>query len=79
MTLKNDLEAKKAIFGRDVILKRIKKSEIKTVYVASNCPGKDEVVKNCKANDIECIEMKENSKEVGIICKKPFNIAVVGF
>lgn len=79
MSLKNDLKDKKAIFGRDSALKKIKKGEVKIVYVASNCPGKDEIIRNCKANDVECVELKEDSKQIGIICKKPFNVSVVSF
>ena len=79
MSLKNDITEKKGFFGKDRNIKRIKRGEAKLVYIASDCPDRDEVIRNCKANDVKYIELKENSKEVGIICKKSFNINVVSF
>jgi len=79
MGLKSDLKDKKPFLGREISLKRIKKGEAKKVYLSSNCFNKEEIIKNCKINNIEYEELKETSKEVGILCKKPFNVSVVSF
>jgi len=79
MNLTNDLKTKKPIFGFDVNLKKLKNSKIKTLYVSSNCPNKERLEFLSKSSSIELVQLKEDSKELGILCKKSFSVSVIGF
>lgn len=78
--LQNDLldDSKKLVFGAERNLKLLKNNRLKRIYVASNCKG--DVKKNIKhyGNDIEVIELEITNKDVGVVCKKPFSISVIG-
>jgi large subunit ribosomal protein L30e len=70
------IEAEKAVFGINETLKLIKKKQIEGVFIASNCPEEIEA----KLNELK-VEVKESEKtnlELGVLCKKSFNISVVG-
>ena len=78
--LKNDLleNSKKLVFGSERNLKLLKNDRLKRVYMASNC--KDDVKKNIRhyGNDVEIVELNTANIEVGVVCKKPFSISVIG-
>jgi ribosomal protein L30E len=70
------IEAEKAVFGINETLKLIKKKQIEGVFIASNCPEEIEA----KLNELK-VEVKESEKtnlELGVLCKKSFNVSVVG-
>ncbi|HLC58645.1 MAG TPA: ribosomal L7Ae/L30e/S12e/Gadd45 family protein [Candidatus Nanoarchaeia archaeon] len=79
MTLKNDLSTKKPILGLQVNLKRLRSNKISKLYVSSNCSGKERIAALTKLANIEVIFLDEKSKDLGVLCKKPFAISVVGF
>lgn len=79
MTIKEDLKNKKPTIGNDLTIKKLKKSEIKKVYIASNYPEKDKIKRDCKTFSVELVELKENNKELGGLCKKPFSISIISF
>jgi len=79
MSLKDDIKKKTPIVGLNNVLKHVRSKEISRVYISSNCPEKIKIRTNCKSYNVEVIEMEENNKEVGVICKKPFSISVLGF
>ena len=79
MNLKNDLKDKKPVFGLDVNLKKLRADKLSRVYISSNCSSKDIVKSLASASKIELVELNENSKELGVLCKKPFAVSVVGF
>ena len=78
-SLKNDLKDKKPVLGLEVNLKKIRGNNLKTIYLANNCPKKESVKKLAITSKTEVVELDENSKELGVLCKKPFAIAAVGF
>ncbi|MBU0930346.1 MAG: ribosomal L7Ae/L30e/S12e/Gadd45 family protein [Nanoarchaeota archaeon] len=79
--LKKDLKTKKPIFGSDRVIKELKIGKLNKIYLASNC--KDEIkadIKHyAKLSDIKVIELEETNEDLGVICKKPFNISVISF
>ena len=68
------------ILGTDVVLKRLKKGEISTVFVAKNCPA--EVLVQLehyhKVSTFELEKTELTNKELGVLCKKPFSIVLIG-
>lgn len=74
------VKTKKVIIGTERTLKAIKSSSVSRVYAASN--AKDSVMadikKSAKTIGIEFIGLDIKNDELGIICKKPFSISVLG-
>ena len=79
MNLINDLKMKKPIFGLDVSMKMMKNNKASIVYISSNSPKKSRLELLSKTSGIKLIELKENSRELGIICKKSFPVSVISF
>ncbi len=78
MSLKQDLKSKKLVLGSGVVVKKIQSGKIKKVYVSSNFPKKDELKKMCGLFKVECIDIEEDNVSLGVLCKKPFAISVLG-
>ncbi|MEM4637995.1 MAG: ribosomal L7Ae/L30e/S12e/Gadd45 family protein [Candidatus Woesearchaeota archaeon] len=78
--IRKNLTTKKLIIGSDETLKNIRKGKIVKVYVASNCS--DEILRDLKKyskiSGFEVLETKIPNEELGAVCKKPFNISVLG-
>ncbi|MBT3691299.1 50S ribosomal protein L30e [Candidatus Woesearchaeota archaeon] len=74
--LKKALKDNKLIVGSDETLKLLKKGKTKEAFVSSNCQAEslNSLEKYCEINKCKLDKLKENSKELGAICKKPFSI-----
>ena len=74
------LEEGKLIIGLRETEKAIRKGEIKKVLLASN--AREDVKKRYSVYEkrglIEIEQLGFDNEELGIICKKPFNISVIG-
>jgi len=79
MSLKDSLNKGKPIIGVSAVTKKIRENKVNHVYVAFNYHNKDQIVRLGKINNIKIEVVDSNSKQLGVLCKKPFNIAVVGF
>ncbi len=79
--LKKDLKEKKPIIGSDRTIKLLKSGELEKVYLANNTKDeiKEDILYYGKLAKVKIIELKEDNSELGIICKKPFNISVISF
>ncbi len=79
--IKKALNDKNITIGSDSVLKMAKIGRLKKVLVAKNC--KIEVLKDleyyARLNKFELIRLNENNEELGVICKKPFFISVLGY
>lgn len=75
------IEKRKAIIGADRVLKELYKNNLKKVFVASNCPQRlsKDVDYYAGLNKIEVVKLAQQNEELGVICKKPFSISVLGF
>ena len=73
--LRQTLKDKKVIFGFDRTLKGLKRGEISLVFLSSNCTS--EMKEEIKSFGVEMIELKEDSDEVAMICKRQHPIAVI--
>ena len=78
-TIKDDLKKKKPLVGTDEVIKAILKHKAIKVYVSSNCPQKGKILSLAKTHIIESEQLKENNKEVGVLCKRWYPISAVSF
>jgi len=73
-------ENKKVVLGTERTLKRLKMKSLKKVYVSSNIP--EEVLGDlehyAKLYKIPIVKLKESNEELGVICRKPFSVSVLG-
>ena len=77
--LKKDLKENQPIVGLDRTIKELKKENVTKVYIASGCKSKEDVKKLTETYGAKFNQMEENSKELGVLCKKPFAISVLCF
>jgi len=77
--LLDDLKKKKPFLGLDIALKKIRNGKTSKAYVSSNSGAKNQLVRLCKTIGVEVILLQESSKDLGIICKKPFSVSVISF
>ena len=78
--LRKLLTDKKLVIGTDRVLKHIKSGKLKQVYIASNCADstKEDVLRYCKLAKTDVKELAYLSADLGVFCKKPFSISVIG-
>ncbi len=74
------LGSDKLIIGSDRVLKMLRNNELKQVILASNVKREmhDDIVTYSKQNNIEVVQLDVPNEELGIYCKKPFHISVLG-
>lgn len=77
--IKNALRENKAILGYRESLKFLKLNKPRLVVIAENLPSerKKEIEYLCKLSKIKLRTFKGSSKELGIICGKPFPVSVL--
>ncbi|MDP6294227.1 MAG: ribosomal L7Ae/L30e/S12e/Gadd45 family protein [Candidatus Woesearchaeota archaeon] len=80
MDIRKLVEADKVIIGSDRVLKGMAKETLKEVLVTRNIAQliKQKVEHYAKLHDIKITELEQNSEELGVLCKKPFNISIIG-
>jgi len=79
--LKDELKAKSPKIGTEVTIKLAKSGKAKKVFFTKNCPTetKEDLNRYSKIFNYEIYELNIDSGELGIICKKPFPIAVLSY
>lgn len=75
-----NLEKTKKVIGLNTVLKKLHSGELKEVMIASNCSKEieDKLNSLSKVYDIPINKVKEDSQKLGIMCKKTYNISVIG-
>lgn len=74
--LKKVLKEGKFFLGQDITLKKLKHGEVKTVFVASNCP--ESIMSKIKGYEgVDIVVMKENSYDLAMLCKKQFHVNMI--
>jgi len=70
----------KLVLGTDETLKGLRKKKVNKVFLAANCDPvvKEDIERLCALGSVACVQLAQSNEEVGVICKKPFAIAVVG-
>lgn len=71
----------KLIIGTDRTVKALRAAALKKVVIASNCPDStvEEITNLTTLNKVELVKATETNEELGVVCKKPFRVSVLGF
>jgi len=83
MTITNDIQsaikANKAIIGYKKTIKNIKTGDVKVIVMANNMPEnmRKEIEHNAKISGTKVEIFSGNSKELGVVCGKPFPISAM--
>ena len=79
--LRTDLRKKKPVMGAKRTLKLLKIGNLEKVYIAKNC--REDIEKDiehyAELANVELIKLDITNDELGVVCKKPFNISVLSF
>jgi len=77
--LKEVLEDKNLTFGADRTMKKLRKGELKSIFLAKNCPTgiKDMIKSYAKIGGVKIVELDVKNEELGVLCKKYFSISVL--
>ena len=72
--------ADKLVIGKEETVKLLRQGKAQKIFLASNCDPqvKDDIGQYCKLGNIECVELSQSNDEIGVLCRKPFAISVVG-
>lgn len=79
--LKEAIKNKNLTIGADLTLKKLRNGEIKTIYLAKNCPKtlKDTIEHYATLSEVSIINLDIDNDELGIRAKKPYSITVLAF
>jgi len=74
------IEQKKAVIGTDRVIKGLQRQTLREVLLSSNVADsvRKMVLHHAKLAGVAVTELKENSEELAVLCKKPFHIAMIG-
>lgn len=78
--IKDAMKEKKLVIGARMVMRGMKKSDIKYVICPSNCSGDvlDDLNYYGKNFGTEIKKFSGDSRQLGEICGKPFNIMLLG-
>lgn len=78
--LRNKMNSGKVVLGRQVVMKLLRQKKVQKVYLASNCPAaiRSEMVQYGQLTQTPVVSLEFNNADLGIFCKKPFFISVLG-
>ncbi len=74
------IKENKITLGEGSVENMLKHGELASVIIASNCfSEKQKILKDlCVLNKAEFLTFEGDSKDLGVACKKPFNINIIG-
>ena len=78
--VKKLIKEETVIVGSERTLKSLKLGKISKVLLSSNCPARIEksIMHYSALSGAEAIKLKYANDELGVICKKPFSISMLG-
>lgn len=78
--IKDANDNNKLVIGSNNINKCLKKDSLSTVIYASNCPEKTKkyLKHHASISNIKIKEFDGTSQKMGEVCRKPFNIILIG-
>jgi len=78
--IKTNIDSGNLIIGFNNVERAVKKDAVKKIIIASNIPkDKEDTLKNLAVlNSCEVFKISTNNEDLGAICKKQYNIVVVG-
>ncbi|MBW3019839.1 ribosomal L7Ae/L30e/S12e/Gadd45 family protein [Candidatus Woesearchaeota archaeon] len=80
LNIKKSMENDTLLIGFKEVKKGLVSNGLKQVYVASNTPESmlEDLDKLASISSVEVKTLKQANDELGIICKKPYFISVIG-
>lgn len=77
--LRNAIKEKSVIIGTKQTIKNLKLKNVKSIVVANNCPEnvRKDIEYYSKLTGIKMENFDGTAKQLGILCGKPFSIAVM--
>ena len=78
--IKKIAKDKKALIGTNKVMKSLKLGKLSKVFLTRNCPKdiKEDIEHYAKIAKVEVVQLKIPNDELGVLCKKPFSISVLG-
>ena len=78
--IRNNLKGKRLVLGTESTVKQLRRSRLSKVFLSSNAPEsvKKDVAYYCSISNCSVENMDVPNDELGVICKKPFSVSVVG-
>ena len=78
--LRKHVESSKFVIGTAEVMKLLKNNQLAKIFVASNAPAsiKEGLKQGSATSDCEVVQLEVPNDELGVLCKKPFSISVVG-
>ena len=78
--VKKLMTASRLVLGSDETVKLLRQCKLARVFVSTNCSPqmRSDLEQACKIAGIDVVELNQTSEEIGVLCKKPFAVSVVG-
>lgn len=78
--IKKFMKEKRLVIGTNQTMDKLRRGGIEKVFISSNCPEETlgDLETYTKMSGIKLEKLKINSIDLGTLCKKQFNIAVLG-
>jgi large subunit ribosomal protein L30e len=78
--LRDLISEKKVIVGTERTIKALKLGKIEKIFLASNCKqkAKDDIKQYSKLSKATVSQLRYPNDELGVLCKKPYSISVLG-
>lgn len=79
--IKKGLETKTVLIGTDEAVKELKRGTVEKVFITNNAPDmvKDDLGHYADIAGVEVVELSISNEDLGVLCKKPFQISVLSF
>jgi len=74
------LGSNKIVIGTERVMKLLRKGELAKIMIANNAKTsmKQDVQYYSGLQGVEIVELDVPNEELGVYCKKPFNISILG-
>ena len=78
--IKKELAEGKVLFGTEEVMKNLKTGKLEKVFLSANCPDsvKKDINYYADLSGVKVVELDMPNDELGVLCKKPFSVSVLG-
>ena len=78
--VKNTLKQGNVVLGAEQTTKLMKQGKLKKIFLSSNCKEdvKTDLQRYANISKVELVNVSIPNKELGVVCKKPFSISMIG-
>jgi len=68
----------KLIIGTEKTIKMLRHNKLVKIFLSANCRDVADIMHYSELNKTEVVKLKYPNTELGVICKKPFSVSVLG-